>query len=186
MKPEEIEDLDRKIWLIVKTNQNQTARIEVPKKIRLMCRMIDDLLQEDESQKEIHLYIGFANLELIVNYCAAFDFLKLKSTIPFPASYPDFERNVSPTDFRFFGNFANDYDKLYILFCNSKYLKCEPLYQLCALAIACWFKLNNQFEEVIEKFAKKTSMNQGFKTDSEMQKDFPYIYDEQQRKQCEL
>ncbi len=44
MKPEEIQDLDTRIQLIVKTNVNQSAVIEVPKKIRLMCRMIDDLL----------------------------------------------------------------------------------------------------------------------------------------------
>ena len=90
--------------------------------------MIDDLLKEDETQKEINLYIPFANLQLVVNDCAAFDYLKLKSTIPFPASYPDFERNVSPIEFRFFGAFANDYDMLYKLFSNSKYLKCESMY----------------------------------------------------------
>ena len=96
----------------------------------------------------------------MVNYCAAFDYLKLKSTIPFPASYPDFERNVSPTEFRFFGAYANDYDMLYKLFSNSKYLMCESMYQLCALSIACWFKVNTSYEDVVEKFHKKPpSMN---------------------------
>ena len=110
----EIADLDTKIWLTVNMpSQAHPARIEVPKKIRLMCRMIDDLLKEDETQKEINLYIPFKNLQLVVNYCAAFDYLKLKSTIPFPASYPRFEQNVSPTEFGCFGNYANDYDKLY-------------------------------------------------------------------------
>ncbi len=60
-----------------------------------MCRFIDDLLKEDESKSEIQLYIPFANLQLVVNYCKAFDYLKLKSTLPFPASYSDFEMNVS-------------------------------------------------------------------------------------------
>ena len=120
-----------------------------------MCKFIDDLLKEDESQNEIVLFIPYANLQIIVNYCAAYDYLKLRSTIPFPASYPDFERNVSPTDFRFFGSFANDYDKLYAFFINSKYLKCESMYQLCALSIACWFKVNTSYEEVVEKFANK-------------------------------
>ena len=50
MTPYEIEDLDTKIWLTVNMpSQAQNSRIEVPKKIRLMCRMIDDLLKEDES-----------------------------------------------------------------------------------------------------------------------------------------
>ena len=37
-------------------------------------------------------------LYLIVNYCESFEFIKMKSTISFPAPFNIFEQNVSPLE----------------------------------------------------------------------------------------
>ena len=93
-----------------------------------MCQMIDDSLKDDESQTEIPVFTTYANLELVVNYCKAFDYIKMKSTFIFPANYSDLEMNVSSIEAQQFKAIKDDYDRLMNLFVCSKYFRCESLY----------------------------------------------------------
>ena len=89
MSPEQLQDLQTPIWLVAASPSAGSAnnKIQVSKKIRLMVKLVDDLLKADETQTEIKLFISFDHLKLVVNYCNAFSYIKIKSTIFFPALY---------------------------------------------------------------------------------------------------
>lgn len=51
LKPEELQDLQSPLWLVAASEPKGAInnRIQVPKKIRLMVKLVDDLLKADES-----------------------------------------------------------------------------------------------------------------------------------------
>ena len=79
-------------------------------------------------------------LKLIVDYCRVFDFIKVKSTIKFPAENNILEQNVSFPEWNALVMIENDLDSLQALFVHCKHLGINALYELTALAIACIFK----------------------------------------------
>ncbi len=53
---EQIQDLETPIFLVAASSGpagSEQPRIQVPKKIRLMCKLIDDLLKADETRQEV-------------------------------------------------------------------------------------------------------------------------------------
>ena len=71
--------------------------------------------------------------------------------------------------------------KLLNLFGCCKYLRCEALYQLTALSIACWFKSNPNIEDFLEP--KHNNNPNLFKI---LHEKFPYIVDDTVKKNFEL
>jgi len=73
-----------------------------------MSKYIDTYLTENPKADEIVFTedgagdtltgIDSKMLYLIVNYCESFDFIKMKSTISFPAPYNNIEQNVCPLE----------------------------------------------------------------------------------------
>lgn len=147
-----------------------------------MVRLIDDLLKADENLKEFNLYISMSCLQFVVSYCSAFDYIKIKSTIFFPALYPDLDQNVCQTEVQIMTPIKNELEQLQQLFVYSKYLRCEALYQLAALSIACWFKSRPNIDEYLEPKVN-TQQTQFGKI---LLEKFPYLLDESQRKNFEL
>ena len=75
------------------------------------------------------------------------------------------------------------------MFVASKYLRCESLYQLMAMCIACWFKLRSSDDVYQQKIGgeqpqQKTKVR--FASNKEVQEAFPYLIDDTQRRRCEL
>ena len=62
LKPEELQDLHEPIWLVAASEGSINNKVQVPKKIRLMVKLVDDLLKADESQVEVKLFISLAKL----------------------------------------------------------------------------------------------------------------------------
>ena len=81
---------------------------KVPKKIRLMSNYINKQLETNPEAEEIvfsgdgkegsQLMIDSKILHLIVNYCESFDFIKMKSTISYPAPFNNIEQNSCPLE----------------------------------------------------------------------------------------
>lgn len=67
----------------------------VPRKIRLMSSYIDEQLKADPSCTRLELPISLHFLDIVINYCAKFDYLKVMSTLIFPASYNQLHKNVT-------------------------------------------------------------------------------------------
>ena len=63
----------------------------VPRKIMLMSKYIWKKLREDPLENVIEVNVPASHLKLIVDYCISFDYLKVKSTIKFPAESNIFE-----------------------------------------------------------------------------------------------
>ena len=78
LKPEELQDLSQPLWLVaaIEPKGSLNNRIQVPKKIRLMLKLVDDLLKADETQVELNLFISMAKLQFVVKYCQFFDYIK--------------------------------------------------------------------------------------------------------------
>ena len=91
----------------------------------------------------------------MVNYCESFDFIKMKSTISFPAPFNNIEQNVCPVEAQAMmlleqnripvdmqTQAPNIYKFLELrrLMVVCKKLEIESLYQLTACAISCFFK----------------------------------------------
>jgi len=60
---------------------------KVPRKIRLMSRYIHEVLKYDPACTRIELDIEPHFLNIIINYCRLYDYLKVMSTIMFPAAH---------------------------------------------------------------------------------------------------
>jgi G:T/U-mismatch repair DNA glycosylase len=137
----------------------------VPKKIRLMSKYIDNYLAMNPSADEILFTEDRASdtvpgvdskmLYLIVNYCESFDFIKMKSTISFPAPFNNIEQNVClpeakamqlieqnkiPVDAQSQAPNVYKFNELRRLLVICKRLQIESLYELTACALACFFK----------------------------------------------
>jgi hypothetical protein len=143
----------------------------VPKKIRLMSKYIDKFLKANPEATEIVFTsdgssgtlsgIDSKMLSLVLNYCEAFYFIKVRSTISFPAPFNIFEQNVcsieaqamrlieenkiyvadqaqAPNLYKF-----NELKRLLVI---CKKLEIESLYQLTACAIACFFKSESSLD----------------------------------------
>ena len=105
----------------------------------------------------------------------------MKSTIFFPALYSELSQNTCPNDAQLMAPIKNDLEKLLNLFGCCKYLRCEALYQLTALSIACWFKSNPNIEDFLEP--KHNNNPNLFKI---LHEKFPYIVDDTVKKNFEL
>ena len=68
----------------------EIPEFKVPKKIRLMSTYISKQLKENPNEQIIELEITPFFLKLITEYCASFGYLKVRSTIQFPAEYNNF------------------------------------------------------------------------------------------------
>ena len=60
-----------------------------------MSRFIDDKLRADPSCTSLELPVDAYYLRIINNYCAKFDYLKVMSTLIFPASHNQLQKNVT-------------------------------------------------------------------------------------------
>ena len=137
----------------------------MPKKIRLMSKFIDTYLNENPTAYEIVFTqdgagdtltsIDSKMLYLIVNYCESFDFIKMKSTISFPAPFNNIEQNVCPLEAKAMQLIEQNlipvesqtmapnvykFNELRRLLVICKKLQIESLYELTACALACFFK----------------------------------------------
>ena len=65
-----------------------------------MSRHIHDILCKDQMRSSINLDIDPYFLNIIINYCKTYDYLKVKSTIMFPAAHNELQRNVSIEEFQ--------------------------------------------------------------------------------------
>ena len=71
-----------------------------------------------------------------------FDYLKVMSTIMFPAAHNELHKNVTRFELQAIESFnlLHDIEGLKKLLVYCKHLKIEALYELCCCAIACYFK----------------------------------------------
>ena len=79
-------------------------------------------------------------LNIIVNYCARFNYLKVMSTIMFPALHNELQKNVAIAEYDAIKTIENDIEGLKKLLVYCKELQIEALYELTCCAIACYFK----------------------------------------------
>ena len=130
LKPEELQDLSQPLWLVaaIEPKGSLNNRIQVPKKIRLMLKLVDDLLKADETQVELNLFISMAKLQFVVKYCQFFDYIKIKSTIQFPAPYPDLRNNICAVELETLMPIKDDLQRMTQMIACCKYLRCEALY----------------------------------------------------------
>ena len=56
---------------------------------------IDEQLRADPSQTSLELQIDPHFLNIIINYCKKFDYIKVMSTIMFPAAHNELQKNVT-------------------------------------------------------------------------------------------
>ena len=91
---------------------NQSPSIRVPRRIRLMSKLIDDLLKQDEEQTQIPLFLNTQCLQLFVDYCGLYDFIKIKSTLAFPTACNCTSKNCSSAEFKLIWQITNDLDAL--------------------------------------------------------------------------
>ena len=77
-----------------------------------MLKLVDDLLKADESQVEIQVFISLENLKFVVNYCSAYNYIKIKSTIFFPALYQELSQNCCPTESTIMQPIADSFEQL--------------------------------------------------------------------------
>ena len=118
----------------------QNESFSVPRKIRLMSTYISRQLKENPQETVIQLDVPAYYLRLIIDYCQVFDYLKVKSTIKFPAENNILEQNVSFPEWNALHQIENDLEALQALFVYCKVLGIDALYELTACAIACIFK----------------------------------------------
>ena len=93
-----------------------------------MCKTIDDLLKADESRNEIDLYVSQACLQILVDYCSCFNYLKIKSTLEFPSIKNCVIKCLSEIELTIMTPLRNDIFALEQLFACSKLVQCESLY----------------------------------------------------------
>ena len=60
-----------------------------------MSRYIDDQLRATPDSTSLQLEIDYHFLSIIINYCEKFDYLKVMSTIMFPAAHNELQKNVT-------------------------------------------------------------------------------------------
>ena len=131
MSPETLAAIDQPIRLLAASSpavDGQYQAVECPRRIRLMCRLIDDLLQSDESQTEIKLFLTYPCLRFMIDYCRIFDYLKVMSFIEFPLLHNCFGSNCMDEELELLFRVRNDLDFLQQVMICSKYLRCETIY----------------------------------------------------------
>ena len=79
---------------------------------------------------------------MVIDYCQKFDYIKVMSTISFPAAHNMFMKNVTSVEYTAFQEFnlQNDIKGLRTLLVYCKALQVEALYEMTSCAIACFFK----------------------------------------------
>ena len=120
----------------------QSQQFTVPRKIRLMSHFIHEQLKADPSQTSLQLPIDADFLKIIINYCEKFNFLKVMSTITFPASHNELQKNVTFIELHALQDYGiqQNLELLRKLLVYCKKLQIEALYELSCIAIACYFK----------------------------------------------
>ena len=112
----------------------------VPRKIRLMSGFINEKLKAEPMTREIKLPIEPHFLDIINRYCATYDYIKVMSTISFPAAHNELVRNVTLQELQAIEHIQHDLESLKQLLVYCKQLQIEALYELTCCAIACIFK----------------------------------------------
>ena len=99
-------------------------------------------MKADPTCTSLELPIDAHYLNIIINYCAKFDYLKVMSTLMFPAAHNELQKNVTFVELQAIESFniQHDIDGLKKLLVYCKKLKIEALYELACCAIACYFK----------------------------------------------
>ena len=118
--------------------QLQTFR--VPRKIRLMSQYIHERLKAVPSLTRLELPIDVCFLKIVIDYCAKYDYLKVMSTLMFPAAHNQLQKNVTYHELQPLDSIGSDLEGLKKLLVYCKKLKIEALYELTCCAIACFFK----------------------------------------------
>ena len=98
------------------------------------------MLKADPSKTTIELDIDKNHLKRITDYCAEFDYMKVRSTIGFPAVNNELSQNVPISEYRAIMQIQNNFEELKKLLVYSKKLRIDALYELTCCAIACFFK----------------------------------------------
>ncbi len=75
-----------------------------------------------------------------IEYCEMHNYEKASLLIQFPMSSRHLEDNVSKYDYQFLLPYLDSFDSLLSLFKVAKAMQIDSLYQLCAAAIACFFR----------------------------------------------
>ena len=60
-----------------------------------MSKYINEILKLDPSKTEIEVNVDPIHLKLITDYCAKFDYIKVRSTLEFPAAHNELSKNVA-------------------------------------------------------------------------------------------
>ena len=115
----------------------------MPRKIRLMSAFLSKQMKEKPNETLFELEIPPYYLTIITDYCKQFDYLKVRSTIQFPAEYNIFQQNVSYCEWQSLTSIENDFEALKRLLIYCKIFNIDALYELTACAIACFFKSRN-------------------------------------------
>lgn len=133
-------------------------RIEVPHEITQMCRNIPNIAKPVPQGPIQHLVVQTKSreehLQIVAEYCASEHYIKTTSSIPHPLRCNNLEENVPPNNLKEVGlikDIMEDFQQLKQLMATSKLLGCEPLYQLCAAALASWFRrrtIRNVYHEL--------------------------------------
>lgn len=119
------------------------SEFKVPRKMRLMSRHIHDVLKSNPSCTSIDLDVEPYFLNIIIGYCQLYDYLKVMSTIMFPAAHNELQYNVTILELQAIDAIQHDLESLKKLLHYCKYLNIEALYELTACAIACYFKMRS-------------------------------------------
>ena len=87
-----------------------------------MSKTINEILKDDPSKTVIELEIDPFHLKLITDYCAKFDYLKVRSTIEFPAANNALQHNVAFVEYLAIKEIQINFDELKKLLVYSKKL----------------------------------------------------------------
>ena len=119
----------------------------VTKKMALMSEYVHSKVFEKDAttgayknSDTLEIAVKYQYMALIVDYCAKFDYSKIKSTLAVPMSCNTMQENVSPLEYSVIKDVCNNLDDLQNLFVIVKLLKIWSLYELLAASIACFFK----------------------------------------------
>ena len=166
-----------------------------------MSRFIDDKLRADPSCTSLELPVDAYYLRIINNYCAKFDYLKVMSTLIFPASHNQLQKNVTFFELQALtaDNLDQDIDGLKKLLVFCKELQIEALYELACCAIACFFKsrTNAYFSQHSAEYAaasvqaghvinRQQQIDQFVQKSDALHQKFPFLSFEQERKNFEF
>jgi REP element-mobilizing transposase RayT len=107
--------------------------IEQPYRITQMCRRINAKIFRTDIKQD--------HLALIVDYCEQMHYVKNTTTLQFPLSMNNLEDNTGAVqEMQYIKEYVEDFQSLKELMRAAKTLGTEAFYQLCAAAIASWFR----------------------------------------------